>query len=67
MQLWAQHDLVNEVDDGDRRLLRVHLREQVAHVLGGTSRPPRHKAKHPAGRAMGLSVNLPTFGPANSL
>lgn len=45
--LGPQHDLVDKVDDGHSWLLRVHLSEQVTHVLGCAARPPGHKTKHP--------------------
>lgn len=46
--LRADHHLGNKVDDGARRLLRVVLSEQVAHVVRGRAGLPRHEAEDPA-------------------
>lgn len=55
--LRADHHLGNEVDDGAGRLLRVVLREQMAHVLRGSAGLPRHKAEDPGkGRAERLTT-----------
>jgi hypothetical protein len=43
----GQHELVDKVDNGAGRLIRIQFRKHVALVAAGLCRPARHKGKQP--------------------